>query len=157
MNGVAVGASFPRLAHTGNGSAQECAPPMVFPASRGTTVLSISILFGSSARSKVSRRREAFTTQRTALLPMRPPASQRAAGVFNYACVVPPTRSRTWNLLLKRELLYQLSYGRMDLLYDKFFGKSIPVLARFFAGIAVGWAYVFAAQDTPGGVSVEPL
>lgn len=73
--------------------------------------------------------------------PVRPPASQRAAGIFNYACVIPPTRSRTWNLFcplqkpwdyfyyqysvespprrnrtsnhrLKRPLLYQLSYGR---------------------------------------------
>ncbi len=25
---------------------------------------------------------------------------------------IPPTRDRTWDLLLKRELLYQLSYGR---------------------------------------------
>ena len=30
----------------------------------------------------------------------------------------PPTRARTWDLILKRDLLYQLSYGRIYLIVD---------------------------------------
>ncbi len=42
---------------------------------------------------------------RLARLPISPLARSLSEG--------PPTRDRTWDLLLKRELLYQLSYGRM--------------------------------------------
>jgi hypothetical protein len=39
-------------------------------------------------------------------------AKQMARLVDPSLCSCPPTRIRTWDRLLKRQLLYQLSYGR---------------------------------------------
>ena len=41
----------------------------------------------------------------------------------------PPTRDRTWDRLLKRQLLYQLSYGRL-LQLPKFKTKLAPPQAK---------------------------
>ena len=65
----------------------------------------------------------------------------------------PPTWARTRDLILKRDLLYQLSYGRAPLLYNTNSVKITPAWMREISNPTARWQHcaVRRSKDSDAG------